>query len=42
VQGRAIRTTRCGRADLMWLGTPDLLPNLDPADKNSTELVELR
>jgi hypothetical protein len=40
VQDRAGYTTRCGRAYLMWLGAPELPPNLDPIDKNSTQLVE--
>jgi hypothetical protein len=38
-QGRVGRTTRCGRAYHMWLGAPELPPNLSPADKNSTQLV---
>jgi hypothetical protein len=42
VQGRDDRTTRCGRAYLMWLGVSESLPNLDPANKISTQLVELR
>jgi hypothetical protein len=40
VQGRAGRTTRCGHAYLKCLSAPELPPNLDSADKNSTQLVE--
>jgi hypothetical protein len=39
-QGRADRTTRCVHAYHMWLSAPELPPNLGPADKNSTQLVE--
>jgi hypothetical protein len=34
------RTTRCGRVYHMWLGAPELPPNLGHADKNSTQVVE--
>jgi hypothetical protein len=40
-KGRAGRTTRCGRAYHMWLGAPELPPNLGPANKILTQLVEL-
>jgi hypothetical protein len=39
-QGRAGRTTRCGRAYHMCLDAPELPPNLGPADKNSIQLLE--
>jgi hypothetical protein len=42
VQGRVGRTTRYGRAYLIWLNAPELSPNLDPVDKISTQLVEPR
>jgi hypothetical protein len=42
VHGWAGHTTWCDHAYLMWLDALELLPNLDPADKTSTQLVEPR
>jgi hypothetical protein len=42
VRCRVRRTIRYGRAYLIWPNAPELFPNLDPVDKISTHLLELK